>query len=61
VDPAAASIAMVLYGHTHAPKEEERDGVRYVNPGSIGPRRFHLPVSFAFLHEDLGVEFVTLA
>jgi putative phosphoesterase len=60
VDPAAAGIAMVLYGHTHVPKEETRGGVRYVNPGSIGPRRFHLPVSLAFLRDDLSVEFVTL-
>jgi len=60
LDPAVAGIAMVLYGHTHVPKEEERGGVRYVNPGSIGPKRFHLPVSFAFLDDDLSVEFVTL-
>lgn len=60
IDPAAASVAMVLYGHTHVPKEETRGGVRYVNPGSIGPRRFDLPVSFAFLGDDLSVEFVTL-
>jgi len=60
LDPAAAGIAMVLYGHTHVPKEEDRSGVRYVNPGSIGPKRFHLPVSFAFLRDDLSVEFVTL-
>lgn len=60
LDPGAAGIAMVLYGHTHIPKEEEKGGVRYVNPGSIGPRRFDLPVSLAFLREDLTVEFVRL-
>lgn len=60
LDPAAAGIAMVLYGHTHVPKREEKGGVSYVNPGSIGPRRFQLPVSFAFLRDDLSVEFVTL-
>lgn len=60
LDPAAAGVAMVLYGHTHVPKEEEKNGVRYVNPGSIGPRRFDLPISFAFLGEDLSVEFVRL-
>jgi putative phosphoesterase len=58
IDPAAAGIAMVLYGHTHVPRDERLDGIRYVNPGSIGPRRFNLPVSFAFLREDLSVEFV---
>lgn len=60
LDPLAAAIAMVLYGHSHVPKEEVRGGVRYVNPGSIGPRRFDLPISFAFLDEDLSVEFVRL-
>ena len=60
LDPAAAGVAMVLYGHTHVPKEEEKNGVRYVNPVSIGPRRFDLPISFAFLGEDLSVEFVRL-
>ncbi len=60
VDPAAAGIAIVLYGHTHVPKEEAKGNVRYVNPGSIGPKRFDLPVSFALLGENLSVEFVTL-
>ncbi len=60
LDPAAAGIAIVLYGHSHVPKEETKGGVRYVNPGSIGPRRFDLPVSFAFLDEDLSLEFVTI-
>jgi putative phosphoesterase len=60
LDPAAAGIAIVLYGHTHVPKDEEKGGVRYVNPGSIGPRRFDLPVSLAFLRDDLSVEFATL-
>jgi len=60
LDPAAAGIGMVLYGHTHVPKEEVIDGVRYVNPGAAGPRRFRLPVSWAYLHEDHRVEFVTL-
>jgi putative phosphoesterase len=60
LDPAAAGVAIVLYGHTHVPKEEVRGGVRCVNPGSIGPRRFDLPVSLAFLRDDLSVEFVRL-
>ena len=28
---------------------EERRGVMYLNPGSIGPRRFKLPITLAFL------------
>jgi len=47
LDPAAAGIAAVIYGHTHRPQVEDRAGVLYVNPGSCGPRRFSLPVTVA--------------
>jgi putative phosphoesterase len=40
---------VVVYGHSHQPVIEERDGVLYLNPGSAGPRRFKLPVSVAEL------------
>ena len=36
---------VVVSGHSHKPRVEERDGVLYVNPGSAGPRRFRLPVA----------------
>jgi len=43
--PEAAGLRVVIYGHSHQPKIEEKNGVLYFNPGSAGPRRFHLPVS----------------
>jgi len=43
--PEAAGFAAVIYGHSHVPKQETRNGVLYFNPGSAGPRRFRLPVS----------------
>ena len=43
--PEAAKFAVVVYGHSHVPKQEVKDGVLYFNPGSAGPRRFKLPVS----------------
>jgi putative phosphoesterase len=43
--PEAAGFRVVVYGHSHHPKIEEKNGVLYFNPGSAGPRRFHLPVS----------------
>jgi putative phosphoesterase len=43
--PAAAGFGVVIYGHSHIPKQETRDGVLYFNSGSAGPRRFKLPVS----------------
>lgn len=45
LDPGAAGFAAVVSGHSHRPRSESRDGVLFVNPGSAGPRRFHLPVS----------------
>jgi uncharacterized protein len=47
IDPAAAGFAAVIYGHSHKPLIEEREGVLYLNPGSAGPRRFKLPVAVA--------------
>jgi uncharacterized protein len=43
--PQAAGFHVVIYGHSHVPKQETRDGVLYFNPGSAGPRRFKLPVT----------------
>jgi putative phosphoesterase len=44
LDPAAAGFRVVMFGHSHRPCTETRDGVLYVNPGSAGPRRFKLPI-----------------
>jgi hypothetical protein len=43
--PEAAKFAVVVYGHSHVPKQEVKNGVLYFNPGSAGPRRFKVPVS----------------
>jgi putative phosphoesterase len=43
--PDAAKFAVVVYGHSHVPKQEMKNGVLYFNPGSAGPKRFNLPVS----------------
>jgi putative phosphoesterase len=45
LDPCAAGFAAVIAGHSHQPRQEEREGVLFFNPGSAGPRRFKLPVS----------------
>jgi len=47
--PEAAGMDVVVYGHSHQPKMEEKNGVLYFNPGSAGPRRFQLPVSLGRL------------
>jgi uncharacterized protein len=45
LDPPTAGFRAVIYGHSHQPKSETREGVLYFNPGSAGPRRFSLPVT----------------
>jgi len=49
LDPAAAGLAAVIFGHSHRPHLERKEGVLYLNPGSAGPRRFTLPVTLALL------------
>ena len=63
LDPAAAGFDVVVSGHSHQPGKFERNGVLYINPGSAGPRRFHLPVSVARLNlgcTPFEVQFVEL-
>jgi len=43
VTPALRGI--LVFGHSHQPLAEKRNGVLWFNPGSAGPRRFRLPVS----------------
>ncbi len=50
IDPVAAEFNVVISGHSHIPKIEERNGVLFVNPGSAGPRRSNYPISIAFLY-----------
>jgi uncharacterized protein len=50
LDPAAAGVGIVIYGHSHKPAVDWNGGILYLNPGSAGPKRFHLPVSMALLH-----------
>jgi putative phosphoesterase len=50
--PEAASMAAVIYGHSHVPAIERRNGELYFNPGSAGPRRFRLPISLGRLTLD---------
>ena len=42
----AAKASLVVCGHSHVPFIGRDGAVTVFNPGSIGPRRFHLPVVF---------------
>jgi len=43
------AAGMVLCGHSHVPFIGRDKGLVMFNPGSIGPRRFHLPITFGVL------------
>ncbi|MGC1479617.1 MAG: metallophosphoesterase family protein [Chthoniobacterales bacterium] len=47
----------LLHGHTHVPRDETIDGVRILNPGTVGkPNKGHAP-SYAWLTiEESGVD-----
>jgi predicted phosphodiesterase len=49
LDPVSSGVSVVIHGHTHRSRIDRVGGVLYLNPGSVGPRRFDLPVTMAFL------------
>ncbi len=49
IDLRAEGIDAVVAGHSHKPALASRDGILFMNPGSIGPRRFTLPIAMGFL------------
>ncbi len=59
ISPSAAGVEVVVSGHSHKPHIERRSGVLYLNPGSVGPRRFKLPICMALVTirgKDIQVE-----
>jgi putative phosphoesterase len=49
-----AGDRVIVFGHSHQPFAESRDGILWFNPGSCGPRRFKLPVSIGRLSIEDG-------
>ena len=45
---------IIVFGHSHKPRNEVVSGKLLFNPGSAGPRRFHLPVCVGILEGDRG-------
>ncbi len=54
----AAKASVIICGHSHVPFIGQEKGLSIFNPGSIGPRRFHLPILFGMM--ELGPTEVTL-
>jgi len=52
--PPPPNISVVVFGHSHQPSIEDRNGVLFLNPGSAGPRRFKLPISVGYLAVESG-------
>ena len=46
---APPSIDVLLHGHTHVPRDEVRDGVRFLNPGCVTRPNRGAPASVAHL------------
>lgn len=40
---------VVVFGHSHKYEEKQVEGMLMLNPGSCGPRRFTMPITFAVL------------
>jgi putative phosphoesterase len=49
LDPGTSGISAVIFGHSHQPSIRFEKDILFLNPGSAGPRRFHLPVSVALI------------
>ncbi len=47
-------VHAVLHGHTHVPRDERIDGVRWLNPGCITRPNRGAPAGFAWLTVDRG-------
>jgi putative phosphoesterase len=66
IDPKKnAPVDIVLYGHTHAPQIQEKNGVLWVNPGHLKAHdRRGYPLSYALMHLNppkVDVQILTLA
>lgn len=54
----AAQASIIICGHSHVPFIGQERGLTIFNPGSIGPRRFRLPILFGMM--ELSSQGVTL-
>jgi uncharacterized protein len=45
--------SLVVCGHSHVPFQGRDRGIAIFNPGSVGPRRFSLPIVFGVIDVDL--------
>jgi putative phosphoesterase len=63
IDPAAAGVDVVIYGHSHQPENKDRAGVLFLNPGSASSPRNGARPSLARLRiqgKNIQVEMISL-
>lgn len=63
ITPEITGVSIVVYGHSHVPKAEKKGDVLYINPGSVGPQRFNLPISAALIEiveKDVRYHFIDI-
>jgi len=62
LDPKAADIDIVIFGHSHKPYAKCKKGVWYINPGSAGPHRFMTSATVATLtfEDDISIKHHTI-
>lgn len=64
IDLEKEQIDIVIYGHSHKSDVYSKNNILYINPGSVGPRRFKLPTTMAKLYigdnKDHKVDFITI-
>jgi putative phosphoesterase len=46
---SADDASLVVCGHSHVPFAAHHGGITVFNPGSVGPRRFQLPIVFGVI------------
>ncbi|MEG1131583.1 MAG: metallophosphoesterase family protein [Romboutsia sp.] len=65
-DLKSLGVNIVIYGHSHKKESYEKDSILYINPGSVGPRRFKLPITMAKLEindkelENIKLDFIEI-
>lgn len=52
IDLQQEKISFVVYGHSHKKNIYTENGIIYINPGSVGPKRFKLLTTMAKLYID---------
>ncbi|MCI0330268.1 MAG: metallophosphoesterase [candidate division Zixibacteria bacterium] len=56
-------VDMILYGHTHVPHQEEKDGILFFNPGSLSFNTDRRELTYAILEirdNELSPRLITL-